>query len=96
MCLVVITDLLDDDITVSKCCAWHIYNLRGFEAWNGWKKRCKGKTLPNLDKCFTTNEILDENQPEDQFCSKEFVQEYLNNRTQTQENETATTVPQRK
>lgn len=43
------TEFLDDDITDDADCAQKIFNLKGFQYWNGWTKFCKNpQNLPNL------------------------------------------------
>nr|ATU82685.1 venom lysozyme 1 [Pristhesancus plagipennis] len=48
-CNVTCSDLiLDDDITPSIECAKIIFKIQGFNAWNGWKAKCKDKPLPPI------------------------------------------------
>ncbi|GAB0094128.1 lysozyme [Sergentomyia squamirostris] len=36
-------------------CVRKIYQYHKFEAWVGWKNKCKGRNLPSLDHCFTSS-----------------------------------------
>ncbi|KAL7020483.1 hypothetical protein ACKWTF_011556 [Chironomus riparius] len=56
-CSVDCSKLLNDDIQASMRCAKIVFNdpySRGFEAWMGWQKKCKGKSLDNysVKECF--------------------------------------------
>ncbi|CAG0908851.1 unnamed protein product, partial [Darwinula stevensoni] len=53
-CKIPCQSLLDDDISDDAGCAVHVYEETkklkksmgiGFSAWEGWKKRCRGKDL---------------------------------------------------
>lgn len=52
-----LTGLVTDDISTDINCVKMIYNRHGFEAWVGWKSKCKGQNLNNIkkynvDECF--------------------------------------------
>ncbi|KZC10414.1 PREDICTED: lysozyme c-1-like [Dufourea novaeangliae] len=42
----------NDDIQDDIVCAKIIYKEGGFNAWNGWLKKCRNKPLPNIRGCF--------------------------------------------
>ncbi|XP_055538288.1 lysozyme c-1-like [Wyeomyia smithii] len=44
-------DFLDDNIADDIDCSKKIQMQYGFNAWNVWQKKCKGKELPNISKC---------------------------------------------
>ncbi|KAJ8721290.1 hypothetical protein PYW07_002065 [Mythimna separata] len=50
-CNVTCPQLLSDDITIASNCAKRIYESRQFRFWNGWKKHCRGKGLPDIRQC---------------------------------------------
>ncbi|XP_077485982.1 lysozyme C-like [Amblyomma americanum] len=50
MCNVPCSALRSDDIAPSIQCAKKIYRKRGFNAWVGWKHKCKGKDLSSYVK----------------------------------------------
>nr|XP_033331994.1 uncharacterized protein LOC117223691 [Megalopta genalis] len=41
-------DFASDNIQDSIACAKMIYDREGFQAWEGWVKKCKNKPLPNI------------------------------------------------
>ncbi|CAK1589700.1 unnamed protein product [Parnassius mnemosyne] len=43
--------LLDEDIRDDGICAQKVFELEGFKYWSRWEARCKGKTLPDIEKC---------------------------------------------
>ncbi|XP_060807844.1 lysozyme-like [Amyelois transitella] len=43
--------LLDDDIKDDSVCALKVFELEGFKYWSKWEARCKGQTLPDIEKC---------------------------------------------
>lgn len=53
------TELLADDITRATICAKKIKANKGFKAWDGWQKKCQGKTLPTVKECFSKSTILE-------------------------------------
>lgn len=44
-------DFLNDDIQDDIVCARKIFDQKGFNAWDGWTKKCKNKPLPNIAHC---------------------------------------------
>ncbi|CRL05171.1 CLUMA_CG018045, isoform A [Clunio marinus] len=44
--------LLDDNLADDVVCVRKIHQRHGYNAWYGWIKSCKGKALPNTEKCF--------------------------------------------
>lgn len=44
-------DFIDDNITDDIDCVKKIQMQYGFNGWNLWQKKCKGKELPNISKC---------------------------------------------
>ncbi|XP_071449479.1 lysozyme-like [Hetaerina americana] len=54
-CRIPCSVLIDDDIIDDAKCALKIYKRHNFNAWNGWTRRCKNATKPNLDNCFPTS-----------------------------------------
>ncbi|XP_076377123.1 uncharacterized protein LOC117223691 [Megalopta genalis] len=44
-------DFASDNIQDSIVCAKMIYDREGFQAWEGWVKKCKNKPLPNIANC---------------------------------------------
>lgn len=44
-------DFLNDDIQEDIACAKKIFDQDGFKAWDGWMKKCKNKTLPDISHC---------------------------------------------
>ncbi|XP_028030701.1 lysozyme-like [Bombyx mandarina] len=43
--------LLDEDIKDDGVCAIKIFEQEGFKYWPKWEVRCKGQTLPDIEKC---------------------------------------------
>ncbi|KAM3962228.1 lysozyme-like [Aphomia sociella] len=43
--------LLDEDIKDDGECALKVFELEGFKYWTKWETRCKGHTLPDIEKC---------------------------------------------
>jgi len=54
-----VSELLTDDITKAVVCAQLIHRLRGFEAWNGWKDKCKNRQLPDVIHCLNETGTTD-------------------------------------
>ncbi|XP_070492503.1 lysozyme c-1-like [Chironomus tepperi] len=59
-CSVDCPSLMNDDIEASMRCAKIIYNDRysnGFNAWTGWKNKCRGRSLEkySVDECFNND-----------------------------------------
>ncbi|XP_013149147.1 PREDICTED: lysozyme-like [Papilio polytes] len=50
-CNVTCNQLITDDITKAAACAKKIYQRHGFDAWYGWKNKCRGKPLPDISSC---------------------------------------------
>ncbi|CAG4985641.1 unnamed protein product [Parnassius apollo] len=50
-CNVTCKQLLSDDISKAAACAKKIYQRHGFDAWYGWKNKCRGKPLPDISSC---------------------------------------------
>ncbi|KOX69282.1 Lysozyme c-1 [Melipona quadrifasciata] len=44
-------DFANDDIQDDIVCARKIQSMEGFKAWDGWMKKCKNNTLPNIRNC---------------------------------------------
>ncbi|KAK9504303.1 hypothetical protein O3M35_010668 [Rhynocoris fuscipes] len=44
--------LRSDDIGPSVKCALLIKSRQGWGAWYGWKNKCRGRPLPNVNSCF--------------------------------------------
>lgn len=44
-------DFANDDIQDDIVCAKKIQSMEGFKAWDGWVKKCKNNTLPNIRTC---------------------------------------------
>ncbi|XP_049881428.1 uncharacterized protein LOC126377626 [Pectinophora gossypiella] len=42
--------LLDEDIKDDASCAMKVFELEGFKYWSRWEARCKGKSLPDIEK----------------------------------------------
>ncbi|KAL4716778.1 hypothetical protein ACJJTC_001934 [Scirpophaga incertulas] len=42
---------LNDDIRDDATCAQRIFEMEGFKYWSKWEARCKGHTLPDIEKC---------------------------------------------
>lgn len=36
----------------AKCVQRIFRESGGFSAWEGWKSKCRGRSLPSLDHCF--------------------------------------------
>nr|QHB21521.1 venom lysozyme 1 [Platymeris rhadamanthus] len=51
-CKVSCEDLRKDDITAAVKCALLIKKRQGFNAWYGWKNRCKNKSVPSVAHCL--------------------------------------------
>ncbi|XP_044726460.1 lysozyme-like [Chrysoperla carnea] len=51
-CNVNCNDLLKDDITLAAKCAKKVYDRHGFEAWYGWKNKCKNGKAKSVQHCF--------------------------------------------
>uniref|UniRef100_A0A7G3A836 lysozyme n=1 Tax=Lutzomyia longipalpis TaxID=7200 RepID=A0A7G3A836_LUTLO len=47
--------VLDAGLGYQIDCIQKIFKAHGFDAWNGWKAKCRGKNLPSLDHCFNTS-----------------------------------------
>ncbi|KAJ9599857.1 hypothetical protein L9F63_009897 [Diploptera punctata] len=45
-------DLLSPDIKRDVACAKLIYGQMGFEAWAGWRRKCKNQVLPDVIHCL--------------------------------------------
>nr|UNZ11903.1 lysozyme-like protein 3 [Coridius chinensis] len=45
-------DLEGDNIVESIMCAIEIFAKHGFQAWEGWNAKCRGKPLPNILHCL--------------------------------------------
>ncbi|XP_045540154.1 lysozyme [Papilio machaon] len=43
--------LLDEDIKEDSLCAQKVFDQEGFKYWSKWGTRCKGQTLPDVEKC---------------------------------------------
>ncbi|XP_059056336.1 slit homolog 3 protein [Achroia grisella] len=43
--------LLDEDIKDDGECALRVFEQEGFKYWSKWDARCKGHTLPDIEKC---------------------------------------------
>ncbi|XP_073961186.1 uncharacterized protein [Choristoneura fumiferana] len=43
--------LLDDDIRDDSACALNVFEQEGFKYWSKWELRCKGHSLPDIEKC---------------------------------------------
>ncbi|KAJ2938723.1 hypothetical protein O0L34_g3333 [Tuta absoluta] len=43
--------LLNDDIKDDAACALKVFESEGFKYWPRWEARCKGQTLPDIEKC---------------------------------------------
>ena len=52
-CNVACSKLIDSNIADDVACAKIIYKRHGFDAWYGWKAKCKGQNLDSyIDGCF--------------------------------------------
>ena len=59
-------------------CVQKIYKQSGgFSAWEGWKAKCRGKSLPSMDHCFKTgfDTVFEEYEEDGQFDSSEYTAE---------------------
>ncbi|XP_026462496.1 lysozyme-like [Ctenocephalides felis] len=45
-------DFLNDDISDDSQCARKVFNELGFQGWQGWQKKCRGKPLPDISRCL--------------------------------------------
>ncbi|CAH2058189.1 unnamed protein product, partial [Iphiclides podalirius] len=43
--------LLDEDIRDDGVCALKVFEQEGFKYWARWEARCKGQSLPDIEKC---------------------------------------------
>ncbi|XP_018325079.1 lysozyme-like [Agrilus planipennis] len=43
-------DLINENLEDDSSCAKKVFNEYGFQNWDGWKRSCKGRTLP-LPNC---------------------------------------------
>ncbi|GBP16866.1 Lysozyme c-1 [Eumeta japonica] len=50
-CGIACESLLDDDIRDDCVCALKVFEQEGFKYWKKWDQRCKGHTLPDIEKC---------------------------------------------
>ncbi|XP_068624200.1 lysozyme-like [Battus philenor] len=50
-CNITCEALLDEDIKEDSLCAIKVFEEEGFKYWSRWETRCKGQTLPDVEKC---------------------------------------------
>ncbi|CAG9792368.1 unnamed protein product [Diatraea saccharalis] len=50
-CDITCESLLDNDIKDDASCAQKVFEMEGFKYWPKWEARCKGQTLPDVEKC---------------------------------------------
>nr|AFZ78838.1 C-type lysozyme-3 [Coptotermes formosanus] len=51
-CNIACSELLSDNISVAVNCAKKIYGVHRFDAWEGWKQKCRGRSLQDVTRCL--------------------------------------------
>lgn len=71
-------DFLNDEISDDSRCAMQIFNRHGFQAWPGWVNKCRGRSLPDVSRCWVSDD-WSWNQPNVVIINVMWVVSYVRN-----------------